>query len=66
MTREQALNEPLPWLKLLLEVSAEERAEVALFNLQTVYGGTAPGVFKEGNKVFDQIRSSLERQARIN
>lgn len=65
MTREQALNEPLPWLKFLFEVCAEERAEAALFQLQAVYGGTAPGSLKKGDKVFEQIRSTLERQAGI-
>lgn len=63
MTREQALNEPLPWLKLLLEVSVQEQATDALMTMQAVLGGTAQGSLRDGGKVMDRIRRGLERQA---
>jgi hypothetical protein len=52
-------------LKFLLEVSAEDRAEQALYQLQATLGAVAPGALKDGAKILERTRASLERQAGI-
>lgn len=63
MTREQALDEPIEWLQIVVEVAAQERATAALYQLQATLGAVAPGALKNGSDLMRKIQSQLAREA---
>ncbi|MFM7101953.1 MAG: hypothetical protein ACKO3N_12370 [Verrucomicrobiota bacterium] len=63
LTREQALRESLPWLRMLERAAGQVGAEKALMQLNAVLAAVAPGSLKNGDQLLRRIQNEFRRQA---